>query len=285
MSLFPSTEVGGVSLPRMLIGTNWILGYSHTGPAADDMIKRRHADWRNTYDLLDAYMQYGIDAIMAPNFSQGTPHREAIERIEQAYGKPVIRIVTPGLNVDDSAQARAEAEQTIAECAKDGATFCLIHHASAEQLVCKNTHTLNRLPDYLDMIRQHGMIPGLSAHMPELIQYSDENEYDVQTYIQIYNCMGFLMQIEVEGVNGVIWNAKKPVMSIKSMAAGRTTPFVGLTFSYATLRPCDMVTLGAFTPDEVHEDVEIALAAIEHRHPLLGKRSSPVMTSLLEARQ
>jgi hypothetical protein len=46
-----------------------------------------------------------------------------------------------------------------------------------------------------------------------------------------------------------------------------------------------MVTLGAFTPDEVHEDVEIALATLEHRHPLLGKRSSPVMTSLLEARK
>lgn len=73
------------------------------------------------------------------------------------------------------------------------------------------------------------------------------------------------MQIEVEGVNSIIWNAKKPVMRIKSMAAGRCTPFVGLTFSYTTLRPCDMVTLGAFTPAEVHEDVEIALAAMEHR--------------------
>ena len=129
------------------------------------------------------------------------------------------------------------------------------------------------------------MIPGLSAHMPELVTYSDSNEYDVETYIQIYNCMGFLMQIEIEGIHSVIWNAKKPVMTIKSMAAGRCTPFVGLTFSYATLRPCDMVTLGAFTPDEVHEDVEIALAAIDRRRPLLGKRSSPVMTSILEVRE
>ena len=94
-----------------------------------------------------------------------------------------------------------------------------------------------------------------------------------------------MMQIEIEGVNGVIWNAKKPVMTIKSMAAGRCTPFVGITFSFATIRPQDMVTLGAFTPDEVHEDVEIALAALERRRPVLGKRSSPVMTSILEARQ
>jgi hypothetical protein len=36
-----------------------------------------------------------------------------------------------------------------------------------------------------------------------------------------------------------------------------------------------MVTLGAHTPDEVHEDVEIALAAIERRFPDMEGRSSP----------
>jgi len=50
------------------------------------------------------------------------------------------------------------------------------------------------------MIRGFGMIPGLSAHMPEVVVYSDKNEYDVETYIQIFNCMGFLMQVEIEYV-------------------------------------------------------------------------------------
>ena len=27
---FPRTTVGGVSLSRMLMGSNWLLGYSHT---------------------------------------------------------------------------------------------------------------------------------------------------------------------------------------------------------------------------------------------------------------
>lgn len=283
MSQFPRTEVAGVSLPRMLIGTNWLLGYSHTGRAADNMIHSRHDIPENVAAVLDAYTGYGIDAIMAPSFAEDTALRKAMHMVEGNLEKPFTQIVTPSLNVDDSAAARAEAEAKIAQCAKEGATFCLIHHTSAEQLVNKNKQTIERLPDYLDMIRQHGMIPGLSAHMPELVQYSDLNEYDVETYIQIYNCMGFLMQVEVEAVNRIIWNAKKPVMSIKSMAAGRCTPFVGLTFSYATLRPCDMVTLGAFTPDEVHEDVEIALATIERRHPELSRRSSPAMSSILKA--
>jgi hypothetical protein len=145
----------------------------------------------------------------------------------------------------------------------------------------KNTSTIDRLPDYLSMIRENGLIPGLSAHMPELIVYSDLNHYDVETYIQIYNCAGFLMQVVIEYIHKVIHNAKKPVMTIKSMAAGRVSPFVGLSFSYATIRPCDMVTVGCFTPEEVHEDVEIAMAARERRAPAIEGRSSPKKTSIM----
>ena len=141
---------------------------------------------------------------------------------------------------------------------------------------------MDRLPDYLKMIRDRGMIPGLSAHMPELILYSDLNGYDVETYIQIYNCMGFMMQVEIESVNKIIWEAKKPVMTIKSMAAGRCSPFVGITFSFSTLRPCDMVTVGAMTADEVHEDVEIGMAAIERRRPDLEGRNSPNKTDIIK---
>ena len=283
--MFPRTMVGGVSLPRMLIGTNWLLGYSHTGPAADEMILKRHSDPENVSKVMDAYMAYGIDAVMAPSFTAGAAFREGIRLTEEKFNHPITQIVTPALNVEDSAEGRAKAEAQVKQCAADGATFCLIHHMSCEKLINKGKETMDRLPDYLDMIRQHGMIPGLSAHMPEVVMYADQNEYDVETYIQIYNCMGFLMQVEVEGVNSVIWEAKKPVMTIKSMAAGRCTPFVGLTFSYTTIRDCDMVTLGAFTPEEVHEDVEIAMATLEHRHPRLGERSSPAPTPLLQARK
>ncbi len=277
---FPRTEVAGISLPRLLIGSNWVLGYSHTSSSADAMIRSRHSSKETIVELLEAYLEYGIDAMMAP-FKENTPLMDAIKTVEDKHGRPIIRIDTPIINVKDSAADRAEARKLIEESRKMGNTFCLIHHSSAEQLVNKCKGTMDRLPDYLSMIRENGLIPGLSAHMPELVLYSDANEYDVETYIQLYNCMGFLMQIEVEGVHKIIWNAKKPVMTIKSMAAGRCSPFVGLTFNFSTLRPCDMVTLGAFTPTEVHEDVEIAMAAIERRPPSLEGRSSPNKTAVL----
>ncbi len=278
--LFPRTTVGGVSVSRMIIGTNWLLGYSHTGPAADKLIQKRQTV-EKVSEILEAYLQYGIDTIMGP-MASGTVLLDAMKMAEDRTGKKLIFISTPILNVDDNAAARKEAEATIAQCYKDGSTFCFPHHSSAEQLVNKNKQIIDRLPDYLKMVRDHGMIPGLSAHMPELIVYSDLNNYDVESYIQIYNCLGFLMQVEVEYINKVIWAAKKPVMTIKSMAAGRCTPFVGLNFSWATLRPQDMVTVGAFTPDEVHEDVEISLAAMERRAPDLEGRASPNKTTIMK---
>ena len=93
--------------------------------------------------------------------------------------------------------------------------------------------------------------------------------------------MGFLMQVEIESIIKTIHAAQKPVITIKPCAAGRCTPFVGLNFSYNTIREQDMVAIGCFTPGEAEEDVEYALAAIERRLPCVQSRKSPVMTSAI----
>jgi hypothetical protein len=278
--VFPRTTAGGVSLPRMIVGTNWILGYSHTSPAADAGIRACNGSTEAIAEILTTFLEYGIDAVMGP--LPGNPLLcDAITLAEDRTGKPLIRVDTPIMNVDDSAAARREAEAVVRESRRLGARFCFPHHSSGEQLMNKNLQAMPRLPDYLKMIRDQGMIPGLSAHMPEMVVFSDQNEYDVETYIQIYNCASFLMQVEVEYVHSVIWKAKKPVMTIKPMAAGRVSPFVGITFSFDTIRPCDMVTVGCLTPREAREDVEIGLAAIERRPPNLEGRASPNKTPIM----
>ena len=274
MTQFPRTVVGGLSLSRMIIGTNWLAGWSHRTPSADAMIKERHAAPESIEPMLDVFLSHGVDTMMAP-FGQTPAILEAVRRAEQKHGRGMILIDTPMINVDDNPNARREAEAAIRRSREMGAQFCLLHHSSAEQLVNKNKHEITRLDDYTKMIRDAGLIPGLSAHMPELVVYSDEQGYDVETYIQIYNCMGFLMQVEIETVNQIIRAAKKPVMTIKPMAAGRCTPFVGLNFSWATIRDCDMVTVGCFNEREAAEDVELSLAALERRAPNVGVRSSP----------
>lgn len=272
---FPRTQVGALSLSRMMIGTNWMFGYSHTGAAMDRLINSRYPDAESFMPMFEAYLRYGVDTVLGP-ISDRPAAVQAIRMAEQRFGKKLIVVDTPHVNVDDTPQARREAQEAIRRSRQAGASLCLIHHVCAEQLVNKNKREISRLDDYTAMIRDEGMLPGLSAHMPELVVYSDQNGYDVETYIQIFNCMGFMMQVEIESVARIIHSAQKPVITIKSMAAGRCTPYVGLTFSWNAIRQRDMIAVGAFTPDEVHEDVEISYAAFDHRYPELKKRASPV---------
>lgn len=272
--LFPRTNVSGVSISRMIIGTNWLLGWSHTGPAADQLIKSTNPTGDSMLPLLERFLANGVDTIMGPISTQPVM-LDAIHHAQELTGKKLILVDTPVINVNNDVQSRREAYETIRQSAVIGSTFCLLHHSSVEKLVRKDTETIERLDDYTKMVREQGMIPGLSAHMPELIVYSDMNNYDVETYIQIYNCAGFMMQVEIEYISKIIHNARKPVMTIKPMAAGRVTPFVGFNFVWNTIRPCDMVTVGCMTEQEAEEDIEISLAAIEHRFPYIGPRSSP----------
>ena len=96
---------------------------------------------------------------------------------------------------------------------------------------------------------------------------ADRTNADVETYIQLYNAAGFLMQVEADWVMNIISNAKKPVMTIKPLAAGRLLPVVGLAFVWNTIRPQDMVTIGTTTPDEARESIEISLDLLTRQVP------------------
>lgn len=280
MTGFPRTNVGGVSVSKMIIGCNWITGYSHRGPASDHMIAEANKNIEHATGIFTAFLKHDVDTVLGL-FGEDKGLEKAVKLAEDRTGKKMIIMDEPILNMENTPMARHEAELAIKACAERGATFCLPLHSCAEQLVNKNTQTLDRLPDYLSMIRDAGLIPGLSSHMPEVIQYTDKNNYDVETYIQIYNCMGFLMQVEIESIAKIIQNAKKPVLTIKPCAAGRTTPFVGLNFVLNTIRQQDMVCIGCHTPEEVEEDVEYALAAMERRAPRIASRCSPLQTDVV----
>ena len=159
---FPRTNVAGVSLSRMIIGTNWLLGWSHRSASADEGIKSRYRSADDFFPILKAYTDNGVDTLMAPISTQPLMI-DAIEGFRQKYGRNLILVDTPIINVDDNAKARKEAENQIKYSASLGCKFCLIHHSSAEQLVNKNKRSIERISDYTQMIRDAGMIPGLSA--------------------------------------------------------------------------------------------------------------------------
>ena len=262
-NLFPRTMVGGISLPRMIIGSNWFLGYSHTSLAQDKFIKDLQTR-EKIAKIITTFTKYGIDAIMGP---ANPLLEESICAAEDATGQKIIRIYTPWFNIAPGGPEENDPELVFDLCAKWNATFCLPHQAVTDALVDRRAGEIRDIDKYTKMIRERGMIPGLSTHMPESVIYADKTGADVETYIQIYNGGGFLMQVEADWIMNVIRNAKKPVMTIKPLAAGRLMPIVGLSFVWSTIRPIDMVTVGTTTPDEAKELVEISLDLLNREIP------------------
>jgi hypothetical protein len=136
-----------------------------------------------------------------------------------------------------------------------------------DALIDRRAGVIRDLDQYTQMIRARGMIPGLSTHMPETVVYADKMGADVETYLQPYNSAGFMMQVEADWVMRVIRDAKKPVMTIKPLAAGRILPVVGLAFVWNTIRDQDMVTIGTTTPAEAREVIELSMDLLKRRLP------------------
>ena len=259
---FPRTSVGGLSLPRLIVGTNWFRGYSHMSRAKDEFIRQYQTPERIAA-VLETYLESGVDAVMGGDLGGGMA--EALDRAEQATGRRLIRIITPHFNLRPGGPAEMEPERVFDRCRAMGADLCLPHQAVTDALVDRRDRVIRDLDRYMRLIRERGMIPGLSTHMPETVPYADAQKADVETYLQIYNALGFLMQVEADWVMRILAGARRPVMVIKPLAGGRLHPPVGLAFVWSTIRERDMVVVGAMTPDEAREVIDISLDLLARR--------------------
>ena len=261
MADFPRTRIEDLSVSRLLMGTNWWLGFSHTSAAKDDEIRRAMTPERIAR-IMEVFLAAGVDGVI------GHPDPKLVEAVRIAQdrtGRQVIIFGTPHLNVSGEPGADDDNRRVFDEFARWGCRVCMPHQQTTDALLDRRTRTIRDMDRYCVMMRERGMIPGLSTHMPETPVYADESGLDVATYIQIYNSAGFLMQIEVDWVHRMIWQRARPVIAIKPLAAGKVPPLVGLAFNWSTLRDCDMVCVGTSTPDEAREVIEISLSLLERR--------------------
>lgn len=267
MSPFPRTMVGDVSVSRMIAGTNWLLGYSHTSAAKDAFIRDRLRRPDAIADVLEVFFRAGVDTVMG--LIEIPELRDGIREAEDRTGTGAVIVSTPNLPVGPNTPAdgfdRDEVARVLDLQAERGARICMPHQGTTDKMVDRCTRTIRRMDEVCAMIRERGMTPGLSTHMPETIVFADETGLDVETYISIYNAMGFLMQVEVDWTARIISNARRPVMTIKPMAAGQIRPFQAMHFVWNTLRPRDMVTVGTMTPAEAEELIEMSLGILEDR--------------------
>ncbi len=283
MDEFPRTLVGGVSVSRLIIGTNWFLGYTHCTGAKSHSTERLVTNPRTIADIIVAFARRGVDSIMCPHTRTCIP--DAIREAEQRLGRKLVVISTPSFTLTPRTALDGfdwgEVDRVLDAEAARGVAICMPHTSTTDPMVDKCSREIRQMASVCRKIRERGMVPGLSTHYPETVVYADETGLDVETYIQIFNAMGFLMHVEVDWVARIIRNARKPVMTIKPMAAGQIRPLQALTFVWNTIRDCDMVTAGTMAPEEADELVDLSLAILQHRAPAPALQQTRSKASLL----
>ena len=262
MSGFPRTTVGGVSVPRLICGSNWMLGFSHQTKAKDQFIKELFDTPQKVADVVEVFARAGCNAFMS---GPSEFISQALREVQQRVGVEMLWIATPSYPEWGNPSTW---KQAVEDTKRLGAQFCFPHHSVTDPLLDRTNRRLDPvLVDHLREVRGMGMIPGLSTHAPEAITCSDACDADVATYLQPYNAIGFFCQIETDWLRRLFHGAKKPVMTVKPMAAGRLHPETGLTFVWNSIRDCDMVTAGCMSAYEAEEVIELSLACLEGRTP------------------
>jgi len=249
---FPTTRIEKYEVSRMLCGTNTFYGYSHFSHAKDVWL-RRYFTQERIIEVMCRFAEHGINGIVSiprPDLKQ------AIDEVERRTGVHFITFATPGGKDEDDLMTGVRLSRDL------GCEFCMPHTGYTDPRILAAEGRLVGFDRALPLIRQCGMVPGLSTHRPEAITVGDAGGYDVATYIQPYNSAGFLCSVETDWVARVINGTPKPVIAIKPLGAGRVMPPTGLRFVYGTIKPIDSVCIGTMSPEEVDEDVKLAFEAL-----------------------
>jgi hypothetical protein len=259
MNDFPQTSIEDVSVSRLLCGTNSFFGFSHFSAARDKWLCRYFTVERIA-DVLTCCLEQGVNGVVS---SPQPKLHESMQIARERTGRTMIWFCTPG---PDGGDARVPLEDEIAWCARHDVRFCMPHTCWTDPRVNRLHERIEDWPETAACIRRYGMIPGFSTHLLETITIGDKRGYDAQVYIQPFNSIGFLCPVETDWVARVINATPKAVIAIKPLAAGRIIPPTGLSFSFSSIKPVDMVCLGLMSPEEAAESIAIARGLLTGRN-------------------
>jgi len=247
-TIFPTFDVEGVNVPRVLIGINPFLGYSHFSEAKSSYFKRIFHEVTAISDVIVKATDLGVTGIYTPADKKIA---EALKQVEKETGIGMTVVGTTYYTFD-----LAKIENEIALLNEMGARICLLHGNAVDDLLSPVKRIITHAEEMLGLIRDSGMIPGIACHDARAILYSDEQRYDAKVYATPVNKTGFWMNPEGLTLK-IIRQTSKPVIALKPFASGRIQPEEGLEFTLST-PGVTSVAIGVANHEEVVQDFQLA---------------------------
>jgi len=263
--LLPTIKLGPHSVTRLIIGGNPIYGHSHF----NKLLSRHQTEWHTPERVVELLKHCEARGINTWQNSYAERTLSDLDRFRDAGGKMNWLL----LGKPDWDQR----PELIAEAAKRKPIGIAPHGALAERL--HRQEKLGVLTDLLKRIRDTGVLVGLSAHNPALIELAEEKGWDVDYYMC---CLYYLTRPRAELqklFNGdvplgeiylpadpprmfkVIQATRKPCLAYKLLAAGRQVDNPAqvrqcFETAFKNIKPTDAVIVGMYQAlgDQVAEN-------------------------------
>lgn len=266
--LLPTIRLGPHEVTRLILGGNPVYGYAHF----NRLLSQHQTAWhtpQRVVQLLERAEQAGINT-WQNSYAERT--LQDLDRFRAAGGK--LHWLCLGKPDWDQYPDRID------DAAKRKPIGIAPHGALAERL--HRQSKLTTLNDLLKRIRDQGVLVGLSAHNPALIELAEEKNWDVDYYMC---CLYYLTRPreEFQKLLGadlplgeiylpsdpprmfkVIHAARKPCLAYKVLAAGRRIGSPAeiracFEMAFANIKPTDALIVGMYQEfgDQVGDNAAI----------------------------
>jgi len=260
-------ELGGTKVSRLMLGSNPFSGFSHQSPKMDLEMKRYYTTDRIKQTIREAE-SLGINTLIAR--TDNHVMRFLLEYWDEGGTAQWFAQTCPGVGQDQVCVDRA---------ANGGAKACHIHGGVTDLLLAQKR--LKEIPPVIKMIRDRGMLAGIAAHNPKVIEWA-ESDLDVDYYMCSYynsahrdtraehvsGMKEWFLEEDRRIMTDLIQKLSRPAIHYKVMAGGRNDPRDAFERAVRAMRPGDAVCVGVFTkdkPEMLKEDVELLELAQERR--------------------
>jgi hypothetical protein len=267
-NLLPTVQLGQHRITRLILGGNPIYGYSHF----NRILSRYQTDWHTPQRVASLLAHTEAAGINTWQNSYADRTLADLDHYRASGGK--MHWLCLGKPDWD------EHPELIDAAAKRHPIGIAPHGSLGERLHRENK--INRLTDLLKRIRDTGVLVGLSAHNPALIELAEEKGWDIDYYMcclyyltrpreEFQKLLGGevpLGEVYLPGdparMFNVIRRTRKPCLAFKILAAGRkidNSSQVRESFAtaFANIKPTDAVIVGMYLQlgDQVAENASI----------------------------
>ena len=265
--LLPTVRLGKHQITRLIVGANPFYGYSHFNA----LFSQHMLEWFTAERVCQTLRQCEAQGINTWQFSQGGRGLEDLQRYRAEGGKLQAILV--------SGRPMEEDLTEIPKLAKLG-PLGIAHHGGVTDRRWRGGEQ-HKIREFLKAVRDSGVRVGLSTHNPEVVEATEEQNWDIDFYM---TCVYYVTrpQEELQKILGqrppygevflpddpprmyrTIRQSKKSCLAFKILAAGRLTDSPrqieeAFRTAYASIKPQDAVIVGMYPrySDQVRDNVE-----------------------------